>query len=203
MYFFGRFCPWRDTQTCGGGTLRFRIAVTGGVAQGKSTVVATLASIGWRTVSADEVARQVASASDVRHEIAETLALPLDYDRAELRARVAEDPDARLSLNSILHFRTVQALFACHADVVEVPLLFEAGLLTLADEVWTVWCSPENQLLRLAARLGDPIQARQWVAAQLPSPVKVALSDWDVNTDHAPESVAALVVARAKGTATP
>lgn len=183
--------------------MKFRIAVTGGVAQGKSTVVETLASMGWRTVSADEVARQVASASEVRQEIAQTLALPLDYDRAVLRERVAEDPEARLSLNSILHFRTVRALYATDADVVEVPLLFEAGLLTLADEVWTVWCSPENQLGRLTQRLGDAAQARQWMAAQLPSPVKVALSDWDVNTDQPRESVAALVIARAKRAATP
>jgi dephospho-CoA kinase len=183
--------------------MKFRIAVTGGVAQGKSTVVETLASIGWKTVSADDVARQLASASEVRQEIAATLGLPPNYERAELRLRVAGDPKARLELNSILHFRTVRALGETEADVVEVPLLFEAGLLTMADEVWTVWCSAENQLRRLTQRLGDAAQARLWMAAQLPSSVKVALSDWDVNTDQPRESVAALVTARAGRAATP
>lgn len=166
-------------------------------------MVETLASIGWKTVSADEVARRVGSESDVRQEIADALGLPQDYDRASLRERVAGDPEARLSLNSILHFRTVCALYESEAQVVEVPLLFETGLLTLADEVWTVWCSPENQLLRLTARLGDPVQARQWVAAQLPSSVKVALSDWEVSTDQPRETVADLVLMRAKRAATP
>ncbi len=163
-------------------------------------MVETLAAAGWRTVSADEVARQVASETAVRQEIAATLGLPMRYSREDLRALVAADHAARHKLNSILHARTVQALMRSQADVVEVPLLFEAGLLTLAEEIWTVWCAKETQLERLAARLGDAEQARLWVAAQLPSSVKAALSDWSISTDRSRDEVADLVLARARRT---
>ena len=56
----------------------------------------------------------------------------------------------------------------CQAIVLDVPLLFEAGWETMADEVWVVYVRPEVQLQRLLQRNAYTIKiAQDRIAAQM------------------------------------
>lgn len=124
------------------------IALTGGIASGKSTVAARLAELGAVVVDADAIVREVQQAgSPVLAEIAETfggdvLLADGSLDRAALGARVFGDQEALQSLNAIVHpavraevERRFAAAFDADPDAVvvyDVPLLVEAR----ADSSW-------------------------------------------------------------------
>jgi dephospho-CoA kinase len=179
------------------GTRRARVAVTGGVAEGKSTVLAELARLGWTTLSADEVGRQVSARPEFRALTAEATGADPD-DREAVRRAISADPEARRRLNAVLHPTVLAELLAAEADAVEVPLLFEACLADRFDRVWCVTCGPEEQLRRLTERLGSEAEARALLASQLGSRTKAALSDVVLRTNRPLASVLSDVRALAR-----
>jgi dephospho-CoA kinase len=114
------------------------IAVTGGIASGKSAVCAAFARLGRAVVDADIAAREVViPGSPGLAQVVEAFGPTVltdtgELDRAALRARVFADPAARRRLEAILHplIRTrlhEQALAAAGPYVlVAIPLLAEA-----------------------------------------------------------------------------
>ena len=165
------------------GTRRACVVVTGGIAEGKSTVLAELARLGWRTVSADEVARVVALRPDAQAAIAQaTGADPIDRDA--VRQAIAVDPEARRRVNAALHPMVLAELLASDADALEVPLLFEACLGDRFERVWCVTCGLDEQRRRLTERLGSESEADALIASQLGSRTKAALSDVVVRTNR-------------------
>lgn len=123
------------------------VALTGGIASGKSTIARHLADLGAVVVDADQVVRDVQQpGSPVLQAIAaefgeDVLRTDGTLDRAALGGRVFGDPDAVLRLNAIVH-PAVQA---------ESKRLFEAAL-TADPEAIVVYDVP----LLVEARLGDP-----------------------------------------------
>jgi dephospho-CoA kinase len=119
------------------------IALTGGIASGKSTVSARLAELGAVVVDADKLAREVvepgtAGLAAIEAEFgASVLTTDGSLDRPALGAIVFADADKRARLNSITHpaiWRRAEELIelAVAADpgvtiVYDVPLLAEAG----------------------------------------------------------------------------
>ena len=117
------------------------VALTGGIASGKSTVASQLAERGAVIVDADAIVREVqAPGSVVLEAIAAEFGAGViradgSLDRAALGAVVFADPVRRHALNQIVHpavVRESQARFAAafaadpHAVVVyDVPLLAE------------------------------------------------------------------------------
>ncbi|HRI44915.1 MAG TPA: dephospho-CoA kinase [Fimbriimonadaceae bacterium] len=171
-----------------------RLAITGGIAEGKSTVLGYLAAEGVTVVSADEVAREVFDEPDIRSAIAASLGLKGDAPdfRDVVRSRIAAEPAARLALNSIMHREVLRRLLDHeHQEntAFEVPLLIETCIQRHFDRTWLVTCGGEEQLRRLATRLGDEAEARAMIAMQLPSRVKVAFADRIIRTDQPPSIV--------------
>lgn len=171
-----------------------RLAITGGIAEGKSTVLGYLAGEGVPVVSADDVARETLDRPDVRQAISSALGLASDATdfRSVLRARIAEDAEARHAVDSIMHREILQAMLAReHGPLTafEVPLLIEACIQRHFDRTWVVTCGEEEQLRRLIDRLGDEEQARAMIAMQLPSRVKLAFADRVFRTDQPPSFV--------------
>ena len=164
-----------------------RIGLTGGVAEGKSTVLGYLRQAGLRTASADAEAREVFIGHE--RELAELLQRPLPLDRAEMRTRMTADKDLRRSINRLMHRLVVERLAGLRADVVEVPLLIETCMMSLFDEIWVVTCGPEEQLKRLAARLGSADEARRLIATQLPTRVKCVFANEVIRTDQSAADV--------------
>lgn len=160
-----------------------KIAITGGIAEGKSTVLAHLASLGYEVASADEIARAVRDEPAMQARIAEVLGLDLPLDVSELRTRIAQSDLARRQLNQLLHPETRRRIRASSATFIEVPLLVEAVLMSDFDEIWVVTCEFDEQRRRLVGRLGDEALADRILASQLKTRAKLPFADKILRTN--------------------
>ena len=161
-----------------------RIAITGGIAEGKSTVLRYCAAAGYKTASSDEVAREVFDFADVQVLLAELLQSSGPVDRATLRTRLALAPALRREINKIMHPRILQALREKDAQIWEVPLLIETCIHDEFDRIWVATCGPEEQLSRLVARIGNEELAQRLLSTQLPSRAKCAFADRIIRTNE-------------------
>ncbi len=160
-----------------------KVALTGGIAEGKTTVLRALSEFGMKTVSADDVAREVLEDEPTRTAIRERLGMA-QFDRESLSSAIAVDATKRRALNEVMHPEILARLIAADADVVEVPLLVETCLQSMFQRVWVVSCGPVEQARRLTERLGDEAKARALISTQLPGRVKCAFADRIVRTDR-------------------
>jgi len=176
-----------------------KVALTGGIATGKSYVLDQFRRRGVPCLDADELAHGVtasgteATAAIVERFGADILAADGSVDRQKLGAIVFADPGARRDLEAIVHpgvYRAIQAGlrgFELVGDgdlaIVDVPLLFETGAEKTFDRVVVTICAPGTQLARLRKRGLSDEAARQRLAAQWPAEKKAALADYVITTD--------------------
>ena len=176
-----------------------KIALTGGIATGKSYVLDQFRRRGVPCLDADELAHGVtaagteATAAIAERFGAEILAADGAVDRWKLGPIVFADPAARRELEAISHpavYRAINAglrAFELVGDgafaIVGVPLLFETGAEKGFDKVIVTACAPETQLARLVARGLTEDAAGQRLAAQWPTEKKTARADFVVTTD--------------------
>jgi dephospho-CoA kinase len=184
-----------------------RIAITGGVADGKTTVLRIFESLGAQTVSSDQlVAALLAPGTEVWEQLIREFGQAITAaDGALVRERLAAlafgDPVARRRLNQIMHpavVRALQAQLRAHEPsltpiFVEVPLLIEVALQGSFDAVVVVQATPALQRQRLIARGVPPQRARQILQAQLPTRCKTVFADWVIRTHRSLEQVEAQV----------
>lgn len=170
-----------------------RIAITGGIGEGKTTVCGYLRSLGHEVASADEIARSVFEEPEVQAALASELGCSPPVDRQAVRDRLALDPAFRRVLNRLTHPVILRRLESVSARFVEVPLLIEACLQERFDRVWVVTCGWEEQLRRVAERLGSREKARLLIATQLPTRAKLAFADAVIRTNRPESDVQALV----------
>ena len=170
-----------------------RIAVSGGIAAGKSAVCRILQQGGADIIDADDIARElVAPGMPALAEIAAQLGpqfIQADgtLDRVALRAYVFADAAAKTRLEAILHPRIQQSLQqrseASKSAVVAVaiPLLSpqsRARAYGWLDRVLIVEAPQEMQIARIRARDGSSEQlAAAMVAAQLDSAGRLPMAD--------------------------
>src|SRR3954470_15702535 len=175
-----------------------KVALTGGIATGKSYVLDRFRQDGVPCLDADELAHGVTAAqTEATTAIAarfgaDILAADGSVDRKKLGPIVFADPAARRELEAITHpavYRAIQAglrAFELIGEdafaIVDVPLLFETGAEKTFDKVIVTTCAPETQLARLRARGLTEAAARQRVAAQWPSEKKVERAAFVVDT---------------------
>jgi dephospho-CoA kinase len=176
-----------------------KVALTGGIATGKSYVLEQFRRRGVPCLDADVLAHGVtaagteATAAIAARFGAGILAPDGSVDRATLGPIVFGDPSARRELEAIVHPAVYRAVAAgvrafelIGTDpfvVVDVPLLYETGAEKDFDRVVVATCSPETQLARLRERGLSEDAARQRVAAQWPAEQKASRADFVVNTD--------------------
>ena len=168
----------------------FRIALTGGIASGKSTVADLFAALGVPVIDTDVIARQVvepgqpALAEVVAAFGAECLDDSGRIDRRRMRELIFADPDARRRLEAILHpaIREEMARRSLAAggpyQLLVIPLLAEGGRRDHVDRVLLVDVPEETQVQRLMAR--DSVsreQARASLNAQARRAARQALAD--------------------------
>ncbi|MEO6186015.1 MAG: dephospho-CoA kinase [Steroidobacteraceae bacterium] len=167
-----------------------RIALTGGVASGKSTVAKLFATLGAKLIDTDQIARDiVAPPSAVLDRIVarfgrDALTPQGTLDRARLRNLVFADSGARADLESITH-PAIRAEVArrCAAldgpyQLIAVPLLVETGTQRNYDRVLVVDTDPQLQLLRLLQRDGsNETTARNMLSAQASRADRLAIAD--------------------------
>ncbi|MCE2869207.1 MAG: dephospho-CoA kinase [Xanthomonadaceae bacterium] len=171
----------------------FRVAVSGGIAAGKSAVCRILQQGGAEVIDADGIARElVEPGMPALAEIAIQLGPQFilsdgTLDRVALRAFVFADAEAKLRLEAILHPRIQQTLQrrsdASESAVVAVaiPLLgpqSRARAYGWLDRVLIVEAPPELQIARIRARDGSSQElASKMVAAQLDSAGRLPMAD--------------------------
>lgn len=175
------------------------IALTGGIASGKSTIATRLSELGAVIVDADRIAREVVEpGSDALAAIGErfgqeVLTAEGALDRPALASVIFADPDARAALNSIVHPAVLarsQELFrlAAEADpaaivVYDVPLLTEARARDEFETVIVAEAPAEQRIRRLVELRGmDPTEARNRVASQASDDERRAIADHLIDT---------------------
>ncbi len=167
----------------------FVVALTGGIASGKSAVSAAFARHGVPILDADIIAREVvepgqpALAAVVATFGTEVLGPDGRLDRTALRALVFARPEARRQLEAILHPAIRQAFTAASAVAVgpyqvhAIPLLAESGRAREYDRVLVVDCPRETQVQRLLARDHETLErAEAILAAQATREARLAIA---------------------------
>lgn len=176
----------------------FRVAVTGGIASGKSTITEAFARRGVPVIDADELAREVtAPGSAGLHSLIQTLGSDIldttgKLDRRRMRALIFADPEKRKQAEDILHpligaelERRANAESAPYV-ILAIPLLAETGMAEVADRILVVDCPAESQIDRLMARDGESrASAERMLAAQTDRETRLALAD-DVLVNDGP-----------------
>lgn len=189
------------------------IALTGGIASGKSTVARRFAELGAVVIDADRLAREVVEPGTpglarIAEEFgAGVLGADGRLDRVALGAIVFGDEEARRRLNAITHpavGERSRALFAAarEADpdgvvVYDVPLLVDGagrGRVDEFDGVVVVSAGEETRVQRLVRLRGmDESEARRRIAAQAPEAARLAIADHVIHADGTLEETLAQV----------
>jgi len=173
-----------------------RIALTGGIASGKSTVARLFQALGAKLIDTDQIARDlVVPPSPVLDRIAArfgptVLTTQGTLDRAQLRRIVFEDAPARRDLESIMHPAIADEVARWSAaaggpyQLIAIPLLVETGTAGDYDRVLLVDVDPATQRARLMARdATDPDAASRMLAAQAPREARRAVADDIIDND--------------------
>jgi dephospho-CoA kinase len=175
-----------------------RVALTGGIATGKSFCLSRFGALGVPVIDADVLARTaVARGSPALAAVAARFGASVllpggSLDRAALGRIVFSDRAARADLEAIVHpevYRRISEWFVtlpatARLAIADIPLLFETGHEHDFDRVIVCACDPAEQLRRVMVRDGlTEREARARLDAQWPIEEKVRRADHVINTD--------------------
>ncbi|KAH8248403.1 hypothetical protein KR032_006777 [Drosophila birchii] len=178
----------------------FIVAVTGGIATGKSTVSKVFEKHGIPVIDADKIAREIVEPGQpcwrqIREIFGDEVLLPSkEINRAALGKMIFEDKELRGKLNKITHptihrkifWRVCKLLVTGHAWIVlDLPLLFETGILMdFIHKIICVSCDSDKQLERLIARNElSETEARHRVESQMPLEMKCEKSHFVIDNN--------------------
>ncbi|MRR58299.1 MAG: dephospho-CoA kinase [Deltaproteobacteria bacterium] len=180
------------------------VGLTGGIASGKSFVAAILASCGAVVIDADQLAREVVAPGEPAYrEIVAVFGEGIllsdgNLDRKALGRIVFSDPAARGVLEKITHPAIAERASlgidrerrrGARVVFYMVPLLIEAGLTSMVDEIWLVTVDGETQIARLMQRdKSSREEALRKIAAQMALDEKVAFADVIIDNSGDPEA---------------
>jgi dephospho-CoA kinase len=170
-----------------------KVAITGGIATGKSTVSKMFEELGAVILDADQVAREVVAPGSPCWERLRQLVGPSyfggtgELKRAMLRDLIIADPQCREQVNAILHPAILERMngewrrYAEAHDgrpvIFDIPLLFEGKWDRHFETIVLVYVPREIQIRRLMDRDGlSRPEAEKTLTMQLPIDAKKALS---------------------------
>jgi dephospho-CoA kinase len=175
-----------------------KVALTGGIATGKSYVLARLKDRGIATIDADDIVHEaLGPGTAVTRAVAErfgSVFLKPDgsVHRTLLGVKVFRDPEARREIEALIHPVVWDAIASWYraldqpVGVASVPLLYETGHERDFDFVVATVCPPEVQLQRILDRDRiAPKEAIERIAAQMPADQKASRADFVILTGGA------------------
>ena len=179
---------------------RLVLAVTGGIATGKTTVANMLTELGAPHIDFDVLARQVVEPGTpalkkiVEYFGKQVLQEDGTLDRKKLSKIVFRDIEKRKKLEGFTHpaileefLNQINAIARKDPNAiiqVSVPLLIELNLQYMFDKILVVYASTEQQMQRLCKR--DSIskeEAANILKAQMPIDEKVSYADFVVRNE--------------------
>lgn len=166
-----------------------KIALTGGIATGKSTVARMFERLGAVILDADKAARDVVRPgtecwNNLRKLLGEDYFDPDgQLRRRKTRDLIVRDPEVRSKVNSLLHPAVLSSMEAAWEAVLrrqrdcpvifDIPLLFEIGAASAFDLIILVYSPREIQIERLMTRDGvSREEAENTLLIQLPIETK-------------------------------
>ena len=166
-----------------------KIALTGGIACGKSSVSQIFKKLGVPIIDLDVLARTVVEPKSqglielVAHFGEGILNNDKALNRQALRHQLFENSENQQIIEKILHPKILEKMqtdikkLNTQLVIVEVPLLVEQNLSPLFDRAIVVDCSEQNQLKRLLKRENmDENLAKSMVSAQASREQRLALN---------------------------
>ena len=176
-----------------------RVVLTGGIATGKSYVLDRFAALGAPTTDTDRLAHATYAPEGPAWQAVRDRfgAAMIDdrgrVDRQKLGALVFAEEAARAALSAIVHphvrvavdrwFLELEAAAAAPFGMAAIPLFYESRRTEAFDRVIVTACDDQTQLARVMARGLTEDDARQRIAAQLPTREKARRADGVVWTD--------------------
>jgi len=175
--------------------IMLKVALTGGIATGKSYVLARLKDRGVPTIDADAIVHEaLGPGTPTTRAIAAQFGGVLlkpdgSIDRALLATKVFTDPDTRHQIEAIVHpvvWETIRRWYDTldrPMGVASIPLLYETNRQQEFDFVAVTVCPPEMQLQRIVERDRLPAEeALRRIAAQMPADEKAKRADFVIQT---------------------
>ncbi len=175
------------------------VGLTGGIASGKSTVANMFKEMGIEVIDADIEARKAVEIGEAAYEQIVTYFGEgiLNDDHTINRSKLAEiifnDSVKRQKLNEIVHpdvrrrmneKKEAAILRGDQVAVLDIPLLFESGLMHMVDVVLLVYVEKDVQLQRLMDRnLLTKEEALARIQSQMPIEDKRKLADKVINNN--------------------
>ncbi len=184
------------------------IGLTGGIGTGKSTVARILKDLGLKLIDADQIGHEfLTSGTKVYNQLVKSFGEKIlrpdgEIDREVLGGLVFSDAKKRQILNNLTHPAIREEIIEKIEEsrgrgedvVVEIPLLFEAKMESLVDEVWVVVASSQTQIQRVMIRGSlSRTEAIQRISTQMPLEQKKALADVVINNEGTLEDLRAKV----------
>ena len=173
---------------------RVILGVTGSFGSGKSTVASMFKRLGAKVVDADKIAHKtIAPKSKVYKKIVACFGKGIlrkdgTIDRAALAAIVFNNRKLLKRLNTIVHKEVARVInekvdsFNQGVMVLDVPLLIEAGLISLVDKVIVVRSKRKIQVARLLSRTHlTKKDMYKRMGAQMPVSLKIRFGDFIID----------------------
>jgi dephospho-CoA kinase len=142
---------------------KYAIALTGGIATGKSTVASLLSLNGMRVIDADSISHEILDASYawVKENFGEEFVNGSKVNRAKLGSLIFSNSEAKKKLEEFLHpkirdeieKRSIKQDSFKFPYLIDIPLFFENGAYDIKESV-VVYTPPDIQLERFMKRNG-------------------------------------------------
>jgi len=175
-----------------------KIAITGGIASGKSTVCQLFQKLGANVVSADAIAHELLNPqTNLGRQVIHTLGTDIlqngKIDRTLVARKVFKDPKLLRALEQLIHPEVLIEIrnryeAASRARngtlfVVEIPLLFEIGAESLFDYVIAVEADEATAKKRFEAAGFEPQEYERRMNRQIPQSVKSGKAHYTINNN--------------------
>ncbi len=169
----------------------YAIALTGGIATGKSTVASLLALNGMRVIDADTISYEILDASVewVRETFGNEYINGVKVDRAKLGSTIFSHPEAKKTLESFLHPK-IKAEIEKRSEkqdsfkfpyLIDIPLFFENANYDIKESV-VVYTPADIQLERFMKRNGySKEESLKRIASQMPIDEKKEKATWIID----------------------
>ena len=169
----------------------YAIALTGGIATGKSTVASLLALNGMRVIDADIISHEIldASTSWVKETFGDEYICGSKVDRAELGNLVFSNEEQKSILEEFLHpkikaeieKRSIKQDSFKFPYLIDIPLFFEKGTYDIKESV-VVYTPSAIQLERFMKRNGyTEKESLKRIASQMPIDEKKKRANWIID----------------------